>query len=71
MKIDPRNIEVIDDQALEFFSKKTGGQRMLMAAQMFETARILIRSNIISMHPDWNEKQINKELRRRLGNEPD
>jgi len=71
MKIDPRNIELIDDETVEILSKKTGGERMLMAAQMFETARILIRSNIVSNHPDWNEEQILKELRRRLGNEPD
>ena len=70
MKIDPRNIEVIDEKTVEFFSKKTGGQRMLMAAQMFETARMLIRSNIVSIHPDWNEEQIRKELYRRLGSEP-
>ena len=71
MKIDPRDIELIDDKTVEILGKKTGGERMLMAAQMFETARILIRSNIVSNHPDWSEEQVVKELRRRLGNEPD
>ena len=70
MKIDPRNIEVIDDESVEILKKMTGAQRMIAAAKMFDTAKALTRANIKMNHPDWNEEQIKKEVLRRLGNEP-
>lgn len=65
-KIDPRNIEVIDDDMAEVFRSMTGAQRLKIANDMFESARRMIASHLASEHPDWNEQRIQEETARRL-----
>lgn len=71
MKIDPRNIEVIDDTTAVILKKISGEQKMVIAFQMFDTAAAILRANIKERHPEWNEDQIKKEIVRRMGNGPD
>ncbi len=66
----PKNI-IIDDKYAEILRNMTGEQRVLATAEMFETAVALLRANIKEKHPDWSEEQIRKEIRKRLGNDPD
>ncbi len=66
----PKNI-IIDDKYAEILRNMTGEQRVLASAEMFETAVALLRANIKEKHPDWSEEQIRKEIRKRLGNDPD
>jgi len=65
------NSIIIDDSYAEILRKMTGEQRVLATAEMFETAVLLIRANIKENHPDWSEERIKKEIRKRLGNDPD
>jgi hypothetical protein len=65
-KIDPRNIEVVDDDMAEVFRSMTGAQRLKIANDMFESARRMIASHLASAHPDWDEQRIQEETARRL-----
>lgn len=65
-KIDPRNIEVVDDDMAEVFRSMTGAQRLKIANDMFESARRMIASHLASEHPDWDERRIQEETARRL-----
>jgi Rv0078B-related antitoxin len=65
-KIDPRNIEVVDDDMAEVFRSMTGAQRLKIANDMFESARRMIASDLASEHPDWDEQRIQEETARRL-----
>ncbi len=65
-RIDPRNIEVVDDDMAEVFRAMTGAQRLKIANDMFESARRMIASHLASEHPDWDEQRIQEETARRL-----
>ena len=47
-RIDPRNIEVVDDDMAEVFRAMTGAQRLKIANDMFESARRMIASHLAS-----------------------
>lgn len=64
--IDPRNIEVIDDQMVEVYRKMSGAQRLRAASGMYSMARTLILSRVRTEHPDWTRDQVNRESARRL-----
>jgi len=42
----------------------TGGQRLLLAFEMCEFARELNRSRLRGEHPEWAQRQIDRELLR-------
>ena len=66
MAIDPRNIEVLDDEMAAVFRAMTGAQRLKIASGMFSSARRMIASHLASEHPDWDEQRIQQETARRL-----
>ena len=66
MRIDPRNIEVVDDDMAEVFRGMTGAQRLKIANDLFESARRMIASHLATEHPDWDERRIQEETARRL-----
>jgi hypothetical protein len=61
-----RNIEIIDDKMVEVLKSKTGYQRLQIAFSMWASAKIMIENYLRSMHPNWDEKSINKEVIKRL-----
>lgn len=65
-RIDPRNIEVVDDDMAEVFRSMTGAQRLKIANDMFESARRMLASHLAAEHPDWDERRIQEETARRL-----
>ncbi len=42
----------------------TGEQRLKMALEICEVSRSLAKAGIRSEHPEWSEKQMNRELLR-------
>ena len=64
--IDPRNIEVVDDEMAEVFRAMTGAQRLKIASDLFASARRMIASHLAAEHPDWDERRIQEETARRL-----
>ena len=70
-KIDPRNIEVIDDDLAEILRQKTPAERIAMTADANDTARILAAAGIRHGHPDWSEQQVQREVARRMLGEAD
>jgi hypothetical protein len=47
-------------------SRMTGAQRLAIAAGMFRTARRMIESHLRAEHPDWDSRQVQAEVARRL-----
>jgi len=64
--VDPRNIEVIDDDLAEVLRKKSPAERVQMIAAANRTARLLAAAGIRFRHPDWNERRIQDEVIRRV-----
>jgi Rv0078B-related antitoxin len=66
MVIDPRNIEVMDDDMAEVFRAMTGAQRLKIASDLFRSARTMIASHLAAEHPDWDQQRLQEEVARRL-----
>ncbi|MEK6647635.1 MAG: hypothetical protein AABY84_13270 [Candidatus Firestonebacteria bacterium] len=65
-RLDDGQIEVVDDKVAEILRKKTPAERLRIAFGMWRSARILLLSNIKSLHPEWDEKRMQKEAAKRL-----
>ena len=66
MRLDPGQIEVVDDEMAEVLRRKTGAERLAIASAMFASARKMILAKLHEEHPDWDERRINAEAARRL-----
>lgn len=64
--IDPRNIEVIDEELAKVLRKKTPAERVEMISAAHRTARMLAAAGIRYQHPDWQESQVQQEVIRRV-----
>jgi hypothetical protein len=64
--IDPRQIEVIDDDLAAVLRTKTPGERIQMAAEANQTARIIVAAGVRHTHPNWLESQVAGEVARRM-----
>ena len=65
-KLEPRNIEVMDDDMAAVLRGKTGAQRLQIADSLFSFARDHIEARLRQEHPDWPEQLLRREVARRL-----
>lgn len=59
-------IEVIDEEMAATPRQKSGAERLAIASRMFSSARRMLLSHLRSVHPEWNQRQIEQEAARRL-----
>jgi hypothetical protein len=64
--IEPRNIESVDDEVAAILRAKSPAERIQMAAEANDTARLLAAAGIRYRHPDWSVDQVAKEVARRM-----
>lgn len=63
---DLRNIELISDDLVLLWRSKTPAEKLEIVFGMWETARLLIAAHVKSIHPDWDDDKIAREVARRL-----
>ena len=59
-------IEVIDEEMAAVLRLKSGAERLAIASRLFGGARRMLLSHLRSIHPDWDQRQIEREAARRL-----
>jgi Rv0078B-related antitoxin len=59
-------IEVIDDEMATMLRLKSGAERLTIASRMFSSARRMLLNHLRSVHPEWDQRQIEQEAARRL-----
>lgn len=59
-------IEVIDEEMAATLRQKSGAERLAIASRMFSSARRMLLSHLRSVHPEWDQRQIEQEAARRL-----
>jgi len=64
--IDPRQIEVMDDDMAVVLRAKSGADRLRIAFGMYSSARRMLLSHLSAEHPDWTEDEVRRETARRL-----
>jgi len=65
-RLDPGQIEVVDEAVAKILRTKTPAERVAMASAAHRTAWQLIEARIRSQNPDWTDEQIQAEVARRL-----
>jgi hypothetical protein len=66
LRLDPGQIEVIDDKIAEIMKAKSGQERLNMVWDAWTFFEKRIRAYLRNIHPDWTEEQIQKEIVRRV-----
>ncbi len=65
-RLDPRSVEIVDEDVARILRTKTGAERLRIAFSMYDSARRMLTSMLTADHPDWSEDQVRKEVVRRL-----
>ena len=66
MKLDPRQIEVMDDATAMAMRRKTPAERLAIAFDLWEYAREHVEAAVRWQHPEWNDQLVLKEIARRM-----
>lgn len=59
-------IEVIDRDYAAVLAAKTPAERIAPASAAHRTARTIIQSRVLELHPDWSDERRRREFLRRL-----
>jgi hypothetical protein len=59
-------IEIIEDELANSLRRKTPAQRLSISFDIWRCARDQLNFLLRSQHPDWDEKQLKAEFRRRM-----
>jgi len=66
LSVELSQIEVVDDTMCEVLRQKSSLERLQIAFGLWRSARKQLFTYIRSLHPDWDEKRINKEVIKRI-----
>ena len=65
-RLDPGQIEVVDDAIAEILRGKSVTERVAMILEANELMRKLIEGPLRAGHPQWSADRINREVARRM-----
>ena len=65
-RLDKGQIEVVDDAMAEVLRRKTPAERVEMALAANRLVRLRIEGHLRTMHPDWDDGQVQAEIARRM-----
>ena len=68
MRIDPRQIEVMDAAMADVYRGMTPAQRLAVAHGMWRYARQRLEAAVTWQHPEWDAASVYREVGRRLLN---
>ncbi|MBI4591673.1 MAG: hypothetical protein HY725_22835 [Candidatus Rokubacteria bacterium] len=69
MTLDPRRIEVVDDEVARILRGMSGADRLRLAHEAWELARERLIAFVSARHPQWSPERVRREVAKRLGNE--
>ena len=65
-KLESIHIEIIDELMIDIFKQKSPLERLKIAFRLWNSAKTQLFHNLRSLHPDWDEKKIRRELAKRI-----
>jgi hypothetical protein len=66
MEVDPRRIEVMDDAMVPVLRRLSPAQKLAQAHAMWRYARQRVEAAVRWQHPQWDERQVQREVARRM-----
>ncbi len=65
-RLDPRQVEVLDDDMAELLRKKRPQDRLRIGFNLWISAHKMLTAHIRHSHPDWDDRAVEREVARRL-----
>ena len=65
-RLDPGQIEVVDDVIAGILREKTPAERIQIGFTLWTSAQQMLKSHLKNTHPDWDAKKIECEVAKRL-----
>lgn len=65
-RLDPGQIEGVDEAMAAILRQKTPAERLAMAFAANRTVRAILTARIQSQHVDWTQAQVQEEVARRM-----
>lgn len=59
-------IEVLSEEMVAVLRQKTGAERLVIASRLYSSARTMLLNHLRAGHPEWTERQVEREAARRL-----
>jgi len=66
LRLDKGQIEVVDDRVAEILRRKTPGERIKIACDLWVSIHHMLSTHLSKIHPDWDSKKVEREVARRL-----
>ena len=66
LRLDPGQIEVMDDTLAEVLRRKTPQERIKIGFGLWTSARDMLLAYLKKIHPEWSIEMVEKEVARRL-----
>jgi hypothetical protein len=66
LRLDPGQIEVVDDAIAEILRHKTPAERIQIGFTLWTSARNMLMTHLRKTHPEWNDDRVKKEVAKRL-----
>ena len=66
LRLDPGQIEVVDDTMAEILRHKTPAERIRIGFTLWTSARNMLLTHLKKTHPEWNNDRVEKEVAMRL-----
>ena len=70
MRLDPGQIEVMEEAMAEVYRRMDSAQRLAVAHGMWRYTRQRLEAAVRWQHPDWDDPAVSREVSRRLLNGP-
>lgn len=68
MRLDPGQIEVLDDAMAEVLKRKTPWERIAIGFELWRGAADMLSSHLSASHPDWSDEKVRAEVAHRMSN---
>lgn len=66
MCLNSRQVESVDNTMAQIYKQKTPAQRLQIAFGLWRSARLLLSNHLRSLHPEWDEVSLRREVARRM-----
>ena len=66
LRLDPGQIEVVDDVMAEVLRRKTPAERIQIGFKLWTAARNMLMTQLKNTHPEWDAAKLEQEVARRL-----
>ena len=66
LRLDPGQIEVVDDVMAEVLRRKTPAERIQIGFKLWTAARNMLMTQFKNTHPEWDAAKLEQEVARRL-----